>query len=435
MLPDTALPFRVSIDFAARVAAELYGLRATAHSLPGEYDDNFHLITENGGQYVLKIMHPTRERGFVEMQCAALQHLAAREPELSLPRVCTMQNGETIAIVADPDGVPRLGWMLTYVPGRLFAETRPHAPELLTSLGEMLGRISHGLADFTHPAAHRELKWDSARAGWIREYIHHIGDPARRNIVEQFMALYDAEVLPALPHLRRSVIYGDANDYNVLTATERGQLPRVVSVIDFGDMLHTITVAEAAIAAAYALLDKSDPLAAAANVVAGYHRTFPFTETEIALLFPLITTRLCVSVVNSAQRKTLAPDDVYITISERPAWAALEKLAAIPPRLAHYTFRAACGLAPVPHGASVVEWLRSNATSFAPMVDLDLGSALVFDLSVGSLRFGADPAELNTEALTETLFDDLRAAGTTVGIGRYDEARLIYTEPMFAAGP
>ncbi|MGQ0603163.1 MAG: aminotransferase class III-fold pyridoxal phosphate-dependent enzyme, partial [Anaerolineales bacterium] len=42
---------------------------------------------------------------------------------------------------------------------------------------------------------------------------------------------------------------------------------------------------------------------------------------------------------------------------------------------------------------------------------------------------------LNTEALTETLFDDLRAAGTTVGIGRYDEARLIYTEPMFAAGP
>jgi len=32
----------------------------------------------------------------------------------------------------------------------------------------------------------------------------------------KFLALYEAEVVPFLSHLRRTVIYGDANDYNVL---------------------------------------------------------------------------------------------------------------------------------------------------------------------------------------------------------------------------
>ena len=71
------------------------------------------------------------------------------------------------------------------------------------------------------------------------------------------------------------------------------------------------------------------------------------SEDEIALLYPLICARLAVSVTNSAYRTTLEPDDPYITISEAPAWAALEQLTAIHPRFAHYSFRHACGLAPV----------------------------------------------------------------------------------------
>ena len=71
-----------------------------------------------------------------------------------------------------------------------------------------------------------------------------------------------------------------------------------MSVIDFGDMHHGLTVAELAIAAAYALLGKRDPLAAAAAVVRGYHAALPLEETEIALLHTLIAARLAVSVTN-----------------------------------------------------------------------------------------------------------------------------------------
>src|SRR5206468_1109303 len=82
---------------------------------------------------------------------------------------------------------------------------------------------------------------------------------------------------------------------------------------------------------------------AAAAIVAGYHRAFPLDEMELSVLFALIGARLAVSVTNSAHRKTVKPEDPYVTVSEAPAWEALERLAKIHPRFAHYTFRAACG--------------------------------------------------------------------------------------------
>ena len=105
--------------------------------------------------------------------------------------------------------------------------------------------------------------------------------------MERALARYDAEVVPALPRLRRAVIHGDANDWNVLVgdAAPPARAP-VVSVVDFGDMHHGLVVAEPAVAAAYALLGQEDPWAAAARVVAGYHAAFPLEEAEVAALSP-----------------------------------------------------------------------------------------------------------------------------------------------------
>jgi Ser/Thr protein kinase RdoA (MazF antagonist) len=54
--------------------------------------------------------------------------------------------------------------------------------------------------------------------------------------------MYDAEVVPAKPLLRRSVVYGDANDYNVLVGEPWPGPRAAVSVIDFWDMHNTINV-------------------------------------------------------------------------------------------------------------------------------------------------------------------------------------------------
>src|SRR5512143_2975418 len=329
-------PQRCTVPTAQRLAAELYGLTATAQPLPGEYDDNFRLTTADGAASVLKVMHPRRERGFVDLQCAALAHVATRAPHLPVPRVVRARSGEAYTLVDTGGGTPRLVWVLSYLPGRLLVEARPRSAALLEALGRFLGELDAALADFSHPAADRELKWDFTRAAWIAEHLGLVRNPARRALVEGALARYGAEVVPALPSLRRSVVHHDANDYNVLVAGERAEPREVGGLIDFGDMLRTVTVAEVAVAAAYALLGQADALAAAARVVAGYHATFPLEEREIALLDALIRTRLAVSVVNSACRTAREPGDPYLAVSEAPAWDALERLASVHPRLAHY---------------------------------------------------------------------------------------------------
>jgi 4-aminobutyrate aminotransferase-like enzyme/Ser/Thr protein kinase RdoA (MazF antagonist) len=420
---------------AVRLARELYGLEATARKLPGEYDDNFHLTSADGSEFVLKVMHPARELSFIDLQCRTLKHLAQHAPQLPLPRVIANLRGELFTSITPADSATRLVWLLSFVRGSVLAEVRPHMPELLSDLGRFLGEMDAALQSFAHPAVHRELKWDSSRAGWIKEYVKDIGDAHRRALVEKFLALYESEVVPLLPRLRHSVIYGDANDHNVLVSDPWPQPRKVVGVIDFGDVHHGLTVSELAIAAAYGILGKEDPLPAAASISAGYHRAFPLDEAELSALFALIGARLAVSVTNSAHRKISMPDDPYVTVSEAAAWQALERLEKIHPRFAHYTFRAACGLAAVPQSEKIRHWLKVSAGSAASILDADVKTApsLVFDLSVGSTFLGAKPGVVNNPDVRERLFAGMKQAGAAFGVGRYDEPRLVYTSALFGA--
>ena len=344
-MPEARVAAPLTAHVAARIAREVYGLTAAIRVLPGEYDDNFHLQTADSRAFVLKMMHPAREESFVDMQCRAFTHLAGRAPHLALPRVIPTVRGEQYARVALEDESSRLVWMLSYLPGTTLAETKPHTPELLGSLGSLLAEIDSALKDFAHPGAHRFLKWDLSRSNWARDYLGYIVNPERRALAKRFLNLFEEEAVPRFPLLRRSVIYGDANDHNALVDPTTN---RVVSVIDFGDMHEGFTVGEPAVAAAYAVLDKDDPLAAAAAVLAGYHQILPLQEEEIAAFFALMGARLAVSVVNSAHRKSLVIDDPYVTASEAPAWEALDRLAAIDPRTALEYFRASVGkVAPI----------------------------------------------------------------------------------------
>src|SRR6266566_6953107 len=166
MLLEARVTQPVTEAEAVRLARELYGLEASARSLPGEYDDNFHLTSADGHAFVLKVMHPARERSFIDLQCRALTHLAQRAPQLPLPRVTPNRSGELFTSIAAADGSTRLVWLLTFVNGTVLAEVRPHTPELLGDLGRFLGEMDAALQSFAHAAAQRELKRDASRATW-----------------------------------------------------------------------------------------------------------------------------------------------------------------------------------------------------------------------------------------------------------------------------
>ena len=104
------------------------------------------------------------------------------------------------------------------------------------------------------------------------------------------------------------------------------------------------------------------------GVVAGRHETYPLTESELEALFGLMCMRLCMSACIAARQTAERPGDDYLRISQEPLERTLPQLAAIHPRFAHYTFREACGLPPVPHSPRVTAWLAEHAPRFAPLI-------------------------------------------------------------------
>ncbi|MBX0329221.1 aminotransferase class III-fold pyridoxal phosphate-dependent enzyme, partial [Oscillochloris sp. ZM17-4] len=417
-----------------------------AAGLPGEYDRNFRLDAADGAQYVHKVVHPDRPEDEIDLQVRGLLHvqgvggwgLGAGDhtptppSQLPTPTVIPALDGQLLAR-RQVGGEERLVWMLSYLPGTVLAEVRPHHPALLRDLGRWLGSLAVGLSGFDHPLAERPYKWDLAQAGWIGSSIDIIDDEEDRALVAGIYRELVAETLPALARTRRQAIHGDANDYNVIVDTSGGYPYRVAGVIDFGDLIRSHLACDVAVACAYAILGKADPLPAAAELVAGYHQSCPLTEDELGLIFPLLRARLAVSVVNSAMRKAEEPGDPYLTISEAPAWAALRRLEGVSPRLAHYLLRAACGMPAVPHTARVEAFLRESAP-FAPVLGFDLGGdiCLPLDLSVGSPMLGADPASCARPRLTQIIDAALAEAGARVGVGGYNEPRMLYSNELFA---
>jgi len=427
---------RFSASEASQLAQELYGLCSTAAPLPSERDQNFLLQTESGGSFVLKIANALEGRDLLEAQHQALTHLARHTPLCQ--RVVPTQAGEAMARIQSPAGANHFVRLVTYLPGVPFGSLKRHSPELLDHLGRSLGQVDRALASFDHPAIHRDFHWDLANGlRVIREHEGLIPDRAWRRLIGKLAADFDLSVAPLLPHLRTSAIHNDANDYNVLVGGGSdlySRHERVVGLIDFGDMVHSYTVGDLAVAIAYAILGQPDPLAAAAHVVQGYHAEYALTEDEIAALFGLVCLRLCMSVCLAAHQQQHRPDNDYLGISQRQIRETLPVLAQVPPRLAEAVFRHACGWPPAPSSESVTGWLRAH--TFAPVLgaDLRVEPLVVFDLSIASPLVSGDPQENAEPELTRRLFAAMAQEGARIGVGRYDEPRLLYIAPAFAAG-
>ncbi len=413
---------------------EHYGLNGQAKRLPGEYDLNFEIQTPTE-RYLLKIARADTDLQELEFQNAVLQHVeqnfkAPQHQHLPVQRVIATRSGESIAR-ADIGGQTRQMRLLSFLEGRTLARVSPHTRQLLESLGAAVARVDQALSGFSHPLAARAFKWNIAQADAIIPKLEFIENANRRALATEHLAQF-VNLKPRFGELPQSVIHGDANDHNIVVQG-RGYEARVSGLIDFGDAMLCPTVGGLAIALAYAMLDKPDPLASAVHVVRGYHEVRPLNELELSFLYPLTLARLAVSVTNSGFEKRLRPDDPYIVVSEAPAWALLEQLEQIHPNFVHYLFRNACGFEPNPTSTRVRKWLQINASSTGPVTEFNLSTEPlhVFDLSVGSFELGLPEDTDTTEKFTKRLFGQLEGMGKRIGVGRYSEPRLIYASEDF----
>jgi 4-aminobutyrate aminotransferase-like enzyme/Ser/Thr protein kinase RdoA (MazF antagonist) len=403
------------------VATQRFGVVGVARELPSDRDQNFVLTPSSGPKVVLKVSNLREAPAFLDCQSEVMSRLS----DAGLP-VPSVLGQATVQLESGLHHVRLVSWL----EGTPLGLANPISDEMEFEVGQLLGKMDRCLDGFTHDGAPRDFVWDLAHAQKTISERLSLLPPDGRAVVQRVLDQYEETVLPVWDDLPHAIIHSDANDYNVLVGEPAMGRRPVTGILDFGDIVYSARIGNAAVAAAYLALHRSDPGEAMCQVLQGYHAEFPLKELEVDVFFALVCTRLAISVCMSAAQRQVEPDNEYLAISEKDAWACLERLTSTYPRLTTYRLRDALGWEPVTNSVRVKSWIESHSSRFSevvrPAIETAAGPVLL-DFSVSSQQF--DPTSLTVPGLADQLIWD--QIGAHVGVGRWNEPRLAYAGPQY----
>ncbi|UTW59545.1 aminotransferase class III-fold pyridoxal phosphate-dependent enzyme [Kordiimonas sp. SCSIO 12603] len=322
-----------------------YDLKGTLKALASYSDQNFLLKTETDNKLIVKIANRQESFNELDMQNAAMGHLT--KAKIAVPHVLKSTDGAEISFITNDEGTQFHFRVLSFLEGQFYAEAKPetHGTDLWTSLGTFLGTMDNALKNFKHTGAYRFFDWDLAHGYSICQSKKVDLNEEHKGVVEHFLSYYHSHIMSQLGKLETSVIHNDANDYNILI--DNPNEPKTVTgLIDFGDMVHSHTINELAIACAYALLDQHDPIETLKVIVSAYHQARPLSVADFEVLYGLIALRLCTTLCNAATEYKKHPDNEYLLVSVRPAFDLLKKLKRMAPFAIECQLKKACGIEP-----------------------------------------------------------------------------------------
>lgn len=330
----------ISDEEAVAVARAHWGIAARAKLLTGERDRNFHLVAEDGREFVLKFANPAEPPGVTDLQIKALQHVARTDPAFNVPRMVPLPGGAIEAVVARANRPARVR-LLSWVHGTPIR----HAPRTAAqreSCGRALARLGLALQGFEHPHSRYELIWDLTHALRLREILHHLEDAPAERAIGALLDDYEREVVPVLPGLRHQVLYNDMNHGNTLV--DPAHPDEVVGIIDFGDLVRTALVIDVAVGAITAVGDDMAVPAALARFVGGFHAVRPLLAEEVALLPVLTAVRAAIGTVLQAwHRKVHVDNPHYARMTPQELQRRLDRVASLRAPAVGAAVRAACG--------------------------------------------------------------------------------------------
>ena len=171
---------------ANRIAKDLFGVSGSFTQLPSEYDTNYHIKTETGEEFLLKISRAHEDKSVIELQNAVLHWLQTKMPPLLFPKLNQTITGEWIGCLNLSDGTKHWVRLFGFISANLLTDIPDHSPALLENLGSQLGYLSLALANFEHESAQRIQKWDLLQSHWVRDELSHLENTSDRDCVEYF---------------------------------------------------------------------------------------------------------------------------------------------------------------------------------------------------------------------------------------------------------
>lgn len=311
-LLDSRPPAMTAEAVAALVAAH-WGLTGRLSPLTSERDLN-HRLEAAEGRFVVKIANRAEPHAMTRMQSRALRHAAAADPGLPIPRVIASQTGaddvvlpggELLRVLTWLDGVPLAGLVRSAAQGQ--------------GVARLGARLACALRGFADPAADHDLQWDIKHALRLRPLLPHIADSGLRGLAGAVLDAFETRATPALPYLRWQVVHGDLNPHNLLG--DPGDPALVTGILDFGDMVQTPLICDAAIAASYRI-EPEDAAGSLATFAEAWAEVDPFTPVEAALLPLMVAARMVTTLAITSFRAARYPENAAYILRNFPSAAA-----------------------------------------------------------------------------------------------------------------
>ena len=291
---------------------DFFGIAGDVVRFPTEKDDTFRVDLPGGGYYLLKVANPFENESELAFECELLQHVAATDPKLPIPRLVPTVEGAVQFWMVDGTGNRRHARLMTYLegipldgmPGPLDASDRE-------KIGEVLARLRLAMAGVQHRADGRFVAWNVQNFLRLDTLLEHVKDPGRRRSIAEAMSRF-AALAERIASLRRQVVHNDFNRSNIIVDRLRPEF--VTGIIDFGDCVRTAI----AIDAATALLNQlprnaseqssADLFSNAHDLLRGYLRIADLSDEELALIPHLIMARCATRALITTWRAQLFPD-------------------------------------------------------------------------------------------------------------------------------
>ena len=421
-----------SLAQAQDALKDRFNLEGSLSLLNGERDLNY-LLTTSDKKFIFKIANADEHPEMLDCQWKAFAHLQNNGVR-SVPNQVLDNDGNGVSTIVSASGIQHQCRVLEFMEGELYSSINPQRGHLEKSLGRQVASITRGLTGFDHDALARPLLWKIEQAqDVVSRFTENIQCSERSQLLDLLQRQYLMDLNTIDSAVRVGTIHNDANDNNVLVKRTGPWQQDVVALIDFGDMVRGYLIADAAIAAAYACLDKTCPLDSICNVLQGFNEVLPVNESEISKVFPLVIARLCMSVSISAYQQSQNPENAYLAVSEQSAWHALRDLSQIPGDFAEAAIRQCCGFDPIAQNAAVVAWCQQHKQDFGKIVDVDFNQdkLLILDTSVGSPHISHPSDEYDVDRFSKNLFRAIEDNQAKAAIGLYNEYRLIYSNEEF----
>ncbi|MER6529557.1 aminotransferase class III-fold pyridoxal phosphate-dependent enzyme [Streptomyces sp. NPDC001508] len=375
---------RVPEGTVIKILRDHYGLDvANLETLAGETDHNLRARLADDSSVMVKVGRRGTDGAAQawHWQHTLIDAIARKAPDIPVSEPLHTTDGhKSVSFSADNTGYALQAGR--WLEGRILADLPSHSPHLLQELGRTAARLVTAISELPAPNPQATHNWDLLTApDTIRAQLTSVTDPEHRALAETVLTWFENEVTPRLDALPRANVHHDLNDFNVLAIAPAFGEQRISGIVDFGDALRTARISELAVAGAYAMLRKEDPIRSLADVVAGWAQATDSEPVEIDVVYPLAAIRLVLNAVTWTHRSP-GHADPYARSRSRHTWPALRRLVQIPPARARILLHAAARLPAPKTTADLTD--RLARTPASPVTDR---KALAVDLSVTSTVF------------------------------------------------